>query len=433
MAATRSGEGDSNSPKGVPGTGYRGTQLAMSAPKLGDPPRNLDHVIVVHPGDDDRVDLDDHVVLLEHADRLGLAGPEQLGRGQPAIDLLAVADPGVDLGADLRIDGVDGQRDVAHCQLAEGLGMRRQAQPVGGHAEQHFRMGLADQAERLQRQRRRGERDRPGRQCRRPISAYLWPAPAASNPTIAAARGWPWSRPAGSRWRNRRSVCRSCTARCNPAAMGKCTRPWRWRASMLKQGCVEISGSMRSSPSHVRVTHGRAFLGRFDHGVGDAIEELLCAAIADVQQARPVDPVVDGKTDANQRHVELPRHGEALAVAHDQIGLNRRRVFFHLGEIRALDDRHFLIARRIELFDPLAKPARSGPRSAEDRIDADLHEERGHGNDEILFAVNHGPLAEDVLVGVDIGIDQPSAFLACSAGAGRPVIVVKASKKLPSG
>ena len=78
--------------------------------------------------------------------------------GKPAIDLLAVADPGVNLGADLRIDGVDGQRDVAYCQLAQRLGVRRHAQPVGGHAEQHFRIGLAHQPQRLQRQRRRGER-----------------------------------------------------------------------------------------------------------------------------------------------------------------------------------------------------------------------------------------------------------------------------------
>ena len=137
--------------------GIQGHAVGNVGPQIGDLPRHVDHVIVVHPGNDDRVDLDHHVVLLEHADGLGLAAPNQLGPGNPAIDLLAVADPGIDLGADLRIDGVDGQRDVAHRQLGKGLGMRRQAQPVGGHAQQHFRIGLADQSERLQRQRRRGE------------------------------------------------------------------------------------------------------------------------------------------------------------------------------------------------------------------------------------------------------------------------------------
>ena len=33
-------------------------------------------------------------------------------------------------------------------------------------------------------------------------------------------------------------------------------------------------------------------------------------------------------------------------------------------------------------------------------------------NHEILLAVNHGPLAEDVLMGVDVGVDQPPALVA---------------------
>ena len=47
---------------------------------------------------------------------------------------------------------------MAYGQLAQRLGVCGHAEAVGGHAEQHFRIGLMDQPQRLQRERRRGER-----------------------------------------------------------------------------------------------------------------------------------------------------------------------------------------------------------------------------------------------------------------------------------
>ena len=44
-------------------------------------------------------------------------------------------------------------------------------------------------------------------------------------------------------------------------------------------------------------------------------------------------------------------------------------------------------------------------------MDADLGQERGQADNQVLLAVDDRPLAEDVLVGVHIGIDKPAALL----------------------
>jgi len=103
---------------------------------LGD----LQHVMVVDPRDDDGVRFDDDVVFLEDLDAFELAGQQQGGRGLAAQDDLAVAGPGVDLGPDFRVHGVDRDGDVGDAQFGQGLGVGRQGQAVGGQAEEQVRV-----------------------------------------------------------------------------------------------------------------------------------------------------------------------------------------------------------------------------------------------------------------------------------------------------
>ena len=66
------------------------------------------------------------------------------------IDHLAVPHPAIDLGPDLRVHGVHRQGDVGDLKLRQFVQMGRQAQAVGGQAQQEVRKPLANQANGLQ-------------------------------------------------------------------------------------------------------------------------------------------------------------------------------------------------------------------------------------------------------------------------------------------
>ncbi len=56
--------------------------------------------------------------------------------------------------------------------------------------------------------------------------------------------------------------------------------------------------------------------------------------------------------------------------------------------------------------DRLLEMAAFAAGGAEHRLDADLRQQGNEPHDQVLFAVNHGPLAEDVLMAIDIGVDE---------------------------
>ena len=58
----------------------------------------------------------------------------------------------------------------------------------------------------------------------------------------------------------------------------------------------------------------------------------------------------------------------------------------------------------------LAQAARAGARGAQRGHDADFRQQRGDAHDQVLLAVDHGPLAEHVLVRIDVAVDQPPAL-----------------------
>ena len=69
-------------------------------------------------------------------------------------------------------------------------------------------------------------------------------------------------------------------------------------------------------------------------------------------------------------------------------------------------------ARSASTAEPIA--ARAGrlalPGGAQGGHHADLGQQRGQADHQVLLAVDHGPFAEHVLVGVDVGVDQPAAL-----------------------
>ena len=66
------------------------------------------------------------------------------------VALVLPEDPGIDLRADLRIDHVDGDRDVIDIEAGDGVDMIGQSQPIGRETELDVRRGLRDQLEGLE-------------------------------------------------------------------------------------------------------------------------------------------------------------------------------------------------------------------------------------------------------------------------------------------
>ncbi len=86
-------------------------------------------------------------------------------------------------------------------------------------------------------------------------------------------------------------------------------------------------------------------------------------------------------------------------------------MFFDLSEIDSFEHRDVVGNIGIDRANPRLQAAADGPGGAQRRLDADLGQQRGQAHDQVLFPVDHRSLPKDVLVGVDVGIDQPASLL----------------------
>ena len=107
-------------------------------------------MLVVDPGDHHRIDLAEDAALGEHFEALQLAVGQKLGGLDAGVALVLPEHPGVDLGADLGIDHVDGDGDVIDVEPGNGVNMIGQRQPVGRQTQLDVGRGLGDQLERLE-------------------------------------------------------------------------------------------------------------------------------------------------------------------------------------------------------------------------------------------------------------------------------------------
>jgi len=55
----------------------------------------------------------------------------------------------------------------------------------------------------------------------------------------------------------------------------------------------------------IAVAHRRALLRALEQGIGHRVEQLLRAAVAEMQNALAADAIVNGEANANQGKVEL--------------------------------------------------------------------------------------------------------------------------------
>ena len=119
---------------------------------------HLDEVLVVDARDHHRVDLAQNAALGQHLEAAHLVLRQDLG-GLTAEDALAVPeDPRIDLRADVRIDHVDGDRDVIDIVFGDRVDMLGQREAVRRQAQLDVGSGLRDQLEGLEGLLRIGER-----------------------------------------------------------------------------------------------------------------------------------------------------------------------------------------------------------------------------------------------------------------------------------
>ena len=135
----------------------QGHAIGNVGAQRGDLADDFRDVLIIDAGNDDRVDLHADAAAFQGGNRFRLAIPEQPGGGRAAIDPLRVADPGVNLRADFRIDGVDRQGDVARFQFGQFIDIGQDVQAVGSDAQKHPRMPPSDAPQGVQRRLGRGE------------------------------------------------------------------------------------------------------------------------------------------------------------------------------------------------------------------------------------------------------------------------------------
>ena len=119
--------------------------------ELCHPLRHSWNVVRVDPGDQDRVDLHEHSARHQGADPRDLSFEEQRTRLATRQLTLPVAHPAVDGAPNLRVHGVDRDRDVAHLEVGKCGSVVGERQSVGGNAEEHVGMALTDPLEGCQR------------------------------------------------------------------------------------------------------------------------------------------------------------------------------------------------------------------------------------------------------------------------------------------
>ena len=149
--------------EGAAGIGIIGHAVEQLDPQLAHAAGHLWDMFLVDTGNNDAVDFDEDVAGFQPTDGLQLTFQQDRGGFGGPQDALADAHPGVNLGADLRVHGIDGDRHVAHLQFGQFIQIRRQIQAVGGDTEHHLRAALAHEAAGFQGLGRIGKRiTRPG-------------------------------------------------------------------------------------------------------------------------------------------------------------------------------------------------------------------------------------------------------------------------------
>ena len=109
----------------------QGHDVVQEGPLGLDQPGDLFQVLVVDPRDEYRVDLDQDAARHQHFESLLLPLDEDLG-GLAALDpAVFPEDPGINLGADIRVHAIDGEGDVVDVERAQVLDQVRQGEPIG--------------------------------------------------------------------------------------------------------------------------------------------------------------------------------------------------------------------------------------------------------------------------------------------------------------
>ena len=120
-------------------------------------------VFVIDTGDHHRIDLDQHATRHQHLQPLLLLRDENFGRRATAHAPMFPEDPRIDLGTDIRINAVDGDRHMLDVVLHQFIDTLGQGQPVGRYAQLDIRRLLGQFAESGESTRRIGQRiARPG-------------------------------------------------------------------------------------------------------------------------------------------------------------------------------------------------------------------------------------------------------------------------------
>jgi len=158
-----------------------------------------------------------------------------------------------------------------------------------------------------------------------------------------------------------------------------------------------------------------AVLGAGHQGIGDRVEQLLGAAVAEMQNTLAADAIVDREGQRESREVEFASQTVALAAAHQEIGSEAARHLAHGGEIHAFPTTTLSAAAPATALRPppdgrSLRRMRTAPARLQSR------QKGGESHDQVFLAVYDGAAAEDILMSVHVRIHQPAAFLGVFLG-----------------
>ena len=134
------------------------------------------------------------------------------------------------------------------------------------------------------------------------------------------------------------------------------------------------------------------------------------AGVADVQNALAADAVMNGKAAADERHAELAGEAVAFAGADEEVGLKRLSLGGNAGKIGPFANDRALVEFGCGGPERRGQAPAASARGAEHGDDADLGEQRGEPNHEILLAVHDRPFFKNVFVAIDPAVDEPAAL-----------------------
>ena len=77
-------------------------------------------------------------------------------------------------------------------------------------------------------------------------------------------------------------------------------------------------------------------------GIDDAVKQVLCALVADMQDSCAADPVMNRKADPHQRSRNFSGHGISLAASDQKVRLQFIGFFRNFNKIDIVKDVNFL-------------------------------------------------------------------------------------------